>query len=85
MPFPSDTKPMIVRLPADLYQAGSELARRRKISMNALVQESLAALVRAEEEKRFRDSFTLLGEDATEADVDFAFAFQSEVVLHGEQ
>ncbi len=85
MPFPADTKPMTVRLSADLYRAGSELARRRKISMNALVQESLAVLVRAEEEKRFRDSFTLLGEDAAEAGVDFAFAAQSHVVLHGER
>ena len=70
-----------VRLPASLHRASREVAERRGISLNSLVRESLEAVVRAEEEKAFFDSFTLLGQDAAECDVEYALPAQREVML----
>jgi len=73
-----------IRLPRGLYQRSREIAAKRGTSMNALVQEGLQMIVRNEQEKALYDSFTLLGKDAQEASVDFAFEAQSEVVLSGD-
>lgn len=77
----SDQKTMSLRLPAALHLATRRLAQRRGISLNALIQQSLEALLRDEEEKRFYDSFTLLGEDLEACDVAYAAAAQQEAVL----
>ncbi len=72
---------LTVRLPEPLYLASVELAERRGKSLNALVQEALAALAREEEHRRLYDEFSLIAEDAGECDVEFAMPAQSEVVL----
>jgi predicted transcriptional regulator len=74
------TKAFTVRLPADLYHTSSDLARRRQVSLNTLIQEALAAILKAEEEARLYDEFGQLGEDAEEADVEYALAAQWEVL-----
>jgi len=76
----SDTATVSLRLPVGLHKASRELAARRGMSLNALVLEGLAALIDAEEEKRFFDSFTLLGQDE-ECNAGFALPAQREVVL----
>jgi hypothetical protein len=74
------TKTLTVRLPVELYRASSEIAHRRQISLNALVQEALSAIHRAEEEDRLYAEFGLLAEDSEETSVAFALEAQDEVV-----
>ena len=73
-----------IRLPRGLYQNSRKIAAERGISVNALVQEGLQMIVKNEQERALYDSFTLLGKDADEASVDYAFDAQSEVVLSGD-
>jgi hypothetical protein len=73
-----------VRLPRKLYRASSAAATRRKVSLNRLVQESLAAAIRAEDDKRLYEEFTLLGQDKELTDVEYAFEAEQEVVLRDE-
>jgi predicted transcriptional regulator len=75
---------MTVRLPARLYQAGSRLAKRRRVSMNRLLQESLQAALAAEEQKRLYEAFGAVGAESEEADVEFALSAQRQVVERGE-
>jgi hypothetical protein len=81
---PTITRALTVRLPIELYEASSEIAHRRQISLNALVQEALATIRAAEEEARLYDEFSLLGEDPEEASVEFAIHAQYEVVSRDE-
>jgi len=83
MPSAPPQKTFTVRVPGDLYESSRNVAKRRGMSVNALVQESLARLVQEEEDAAFYDSFTLLGQDAEESSVEFAVAAQSEVVNGG--
>jgi hypothetical protein len=73
-------KAMTIRLPQALYKAGREMAKRRRMSLNRLVQESLQATIRTEEEQRLYDAFTLVGQDTAESSVEFAIAAQLEVL-----
>jgi hypothetical protein len=74
------TKALTIRLPLDLYQTTSNIAERRQISLNALIQEALGALSAAEEEARLYEEFNLLGEDSEECDVEFAIHAAWEVI-----
>ena len=76
-------KTLTIRLPLALYQTTSDIATRRHLSFNALVQEGLLALLKAEEEARLYEAFGQLGEDAAAADVEFAAPAQWEVVRRG--
>ena len=82
--MPSTAKTLTIRLPLDLYQAISAVAKQRHISFNALVQESLSTILQAEEDARLYEAFGHLGADAEEADVEFAAAAQWEVVSRGD-
>jgi len=82
---PSATKSFTVRLPAERYEAVRTVARMRRQSVNALIGDSLAALVRQDEERRLADWFDELGRGPDDCDVEFAFAAQSEVVLDGRE
>jgi hypothetical protein len=75
-----EVKTLTVRLPMDLYQQAGEAAQRRKQSMNATIQEALYLLMREERQAQLYEAFSLLGEDAAEADVEFALDAQREVV-----
>ncbi len=79
-----DATTISVRLPEDLYRASRQLAKRRGLSLNALVREGLATVLKSEEEKRFFDSFTLLGQDLEGCDVEYALPAQGEVMLRDE-
>jgi len=78
------TKAMTVRLPMDLYEAGSRVAKRRRVSLNQLVQDSLRAVLKEEADKALYDDFTLAALDKDEVDVEYAFEAQREVVLRDE-
>ena len=69
-----------VRLPSGLYETARAMARRRELSLNALVRQGLEAIARAEKEAKLYEAFGLLGEDGMEADVEFALDAQREVV-----
>jgi predicted transcriptional regulator len=78
------TKALTVRLPMDMYEASSEIARRRNVSLNELVQDSLRAALKAEEQRMLYDAFTELGQHPEECDVSYALEAQREVVFRDE-
>ncbi len=82
--MPTKTKTFTVRLPLDLYQAINAIAKRRQISLSALVQEGLSAIMKSEEYIRLYEAFGQLGEDAVESDVEFAAHAQWEVISRGD-
>ncbi len=73
-------KTLTVRLPEDLYRNTAEVARKRGVSLNRLVQESLAQIIRDAHAAELYDAFSLVGEDAEETNVEFALQAQWEVV-----
>lgn len=75
---------LTVRLPRDLYESSAALARQRGRSLNALVQEGLAALLKDAEYARLYRAFGELGEDS-ESDVEYAFPAQAEVVVRDDR
>lgn len=77
----ANAKSLTVRLRPTLYEAATSLAKRRRLSLNALIQESLEEILRIEEEREMYEAATLLGEDPDECDVEYAFAAQAEVAL----
>jgi len=79
-----EKKAMTVRLPLDLYRAGARVARRRRISMSRLLQESLRQALKDEERRRLYDAFGQLGEPEEEADVEFALPAQAQVLEGGD-
>ena len=81
---PRKSRSLTVRLDPFIYSAAAEVARARSMSLNALVEEGLSAAILAAEEKARYDDYTLLGQDAEEVDVSYAFAAQAEVVLRDE-
>ena len=74
-------KTLTVRMPPELYSAVQKMARRREMSLNTLLQESLTASLRAEEEQQRYNEYTLLGQDAEMCDVEYAIYAQAEVML----
>ena len=77
-------KAMTVRLTLDLYRATAHIAKRRSISMSALVRQSLQDTLAHEKRRQLYEAFSQLAEDTHESDVDFAFDAQAEVVRDGE-
>ena len=75
------TKALTLRLPPDLYASGQRVAQERQMSLNALLQESLAATIRAEQQRKLFADFTQLGDDAAACDVEYAFPTAAEIVL----
>ncbi|MFI5384557.1 MAG: Arc family DNA-binding protein [Fimbriimonadales bacterium] len=76
-------KQMPLRLPQELYEQLCRAAEELKTSMNNLIVESVKTTLKEREYKALYDSYTLLGRDAQEASVEYAFEAQSEVVLGG--
>ena len=84
--MPTATKGLTVRLPLGLYKESTEAAKRRNVSLNALVKEGLATLLKEEEEyERLYEAFGQLGEDTEEADIEYAAHAQREVVSRDER
>lgn len=83
--MPTATKALTVRMPTGLYEASAAMAKRRKVSLNALVQQGLSGLLKTEEYARLYEAFGELGEDTEESDVEFAAHAQWEVASRGEE
>jgi hypothetical protein len=71
---------MSVRLPDDVYESARSITRRRGVSFNALIEESLRKEIAAEHDREMYEAATLLGSDP-DSNVEYAFVAQSEVVL----
>jgi len=72
---------LTVRLPDQVYQAARNMADRRGISINRLVQEAIAEKAEKSVEERLRRAYDVLGQDSAEADVESLFAIQAEALL----
>lgn len=69
-----------LRLSDDVFEEARTIIRRRGVSFNAFVEETLRKEIAAEQEREMYEAATLLGADL-ESNVDFAFVAQSEVAL----
>lgn len=69
-----------IRLEASVYEETRLIARRRGVSMNALIERALRKEIKLEQEREMYEAATLLGQDA-DSEVDYAFAVQAEVVM----
>ena len=72
---------LTVRLPDSVYRAARNMADRRGISMNRLVQEAIAEKAEKSVEERLSQAYDMLAADAAEADIEKSFAIQAEALL----
>ena len=78
------TKTLTIRFPEALHQAAREAAERSQISLNTLVQTATETYLRQRDDEALFDSFSRLGEDLAECDVEFAREAQREAVERAE-
>jgi hypothetical protein len=71
---------LTVRLPDQVYRAARNMADRRGISINKLVQEAIAEKAEKSVEERLRQAYDLLASDS-ETDAESFFAIQAEALL----
>jgi hypothetical protein len=72
---------LTVRLPEQVYRAARNMADRRGISINRLVQEAIAEIAVKSVEERLDRAYDMLALDSAEADVESLFAIQAEALL----
>ena len=72
---------LTVRLPESVYRAARNMADRRGISMNRLVQEAIAEKAEKSVEERLSRAYDMLAEDTAETDIEKSFAIQAEALL----
>jgi len=73
-----------LRFDPELYRRIKKACERKGRSVNAFVQEAIAGKLAEEADAALFEAFTLVGEDAPEASIEFAQNAQREVVLKGE-
>jgi len=76
------THALTVRLPQKLYLAAKNIAHRRGISVNRLVQEAIAEKAEKSLQDRLRKAYSVLAEDISETDIEKFFAVQAEALLN---
>ena len=81
MPARTTSKTLTIRLDTRLYGAAQNAARKREMSLNALVQQSIVSLIRQDDELVRFDEYTSIGNDADLVDVAYATHAQAEVML----
>ncbi len=84
MPQTLASKTLTLRLTPELYSAVQTVAQQRAISLNTLLQESLASMLREEEERQRYKDYSLLGQEPEICDVEYAVPAQAEVMLHAD-
>lgn len=72
---------LTIRLPEQVYRAARNMADRRGISINRLVQEAIAEKAEKSVEERLSQAYDLLARDSAESDVESLFAVQAEALL----
>jgi hypothetical protein len=75
---------LTLRLPPELYREAKGVAQEKGVSFSAFLRRLLTDKLRTENEKRLFNSFSLVAEHTAEADVDYAFQAQREVILENE-
>jgi hypothetical protein len=75
-----ETKTFTLRFPVKLHQAAADAALREQMSLNQLVQQAIEEYIDRRAEEELFDSFTRLGEDLQECNVDFAWDAQREAI-----
>jgi predicted transcriptional regulator len=71
-----------VRLDETVYEEAKVIAKRRRVSMNALTDRALRREIALQQEQEMYEAAALLGMDA-DTSVDFAFAAQADIVMRG--
>ncbi|MHC4670945.1 MAG: hypothetical protein ACYTBZ_00550 [Planctomycetota bacterium] len=71
-----------MRLSEKVYKAAKNIASRRGISINRLVQEAIAEKADKALETRLKKAYDLLAEDQEESDAEVFFAAQAEALLN---
>jgi hypothetical protein len=74
------TRQITLRLPEPLFRQVKQLAGKRRININRLVQESLEATVREALDQEMRAAYDALGADSKETDVQVFLPAQREVL-----
>ena len=69
-----------LRVPEPLYHRVKQLAKKRRVSINRLAQESLEALAAEALAEELRAAYDALGADEEENDVEFFLPAQLEVL-----
>lgn len=77
-----DAHALTIRLPDRVYRAARNLAARRGISINRLVQEAIAEKARKTVKDRLKRAYDLLADDRSGSDVEDALPLQAEAILH---
>jgi predicted DNA-binding ribbon-helix-helix protein len=72
---------LTVRLPDSVYRAARNMAERRGISMNRLVQEAISEKAEKSVEERLSRAYDMLAEDSEQTDIEKSFAIQAEALL----
>lgn len=80
----SPSRTLSVRLPGRLYEQAQGLAKQRKMSLNALMQECLAKSILAAEEQVRYEAYSLLGGDS-DTTTEYSIGAQGEVMLRDEE
>ena len=71
---------MSIRIPAELQEAARKLAKKRGLSMNSLIRESLERFVEAETSAQWASGFDALGRNPDLADVEPYLEVQAETL-----
>jgi len=74
-------KALTLRLPYDLYEETKKIAEKKGKSYTAFILELLEEKLKEEKKKSLFNAFTLVAKDIEEADVEYAFESQREVVV----
>jgi hypothetical protein len=80
----SPIKTITIRLPANLYARSAKTAKKKSLSLNSYVQQSLDAALRLEEDQALYDAFGRFGADKGGSDVGYAMTAQQEALLKHE-
>jgi len=72
---------LTVRLPDPVYRAARNMASRRGISMNRLVQEAIAEKAATSVSERLKQAYEVLAANPEDSDVEGLFAIQAEALL----
>ena len=70
---------LTVRLPDQIYRAAKDMADRRGISLNRLVQEAIAEKAKTSLEERLSRAYDVLAGDSP--NIENSFAIQAEALL----
>jgi len=76
------SRQITLRLSEPLYDQVRQIARKRRVSINRLAQESLEALTREALAEEMKAAYAALASDPAETDVELFFEAQREVIAH---